>query len=128
MVKKIIDSITAHLALYYHEGQITSFLLSNCLGNVMCHSCIKRQKSKNIRSPLTELQFHKESLWNVYVLEKDCINVFIKDGKENTLSLSRQPCTEGTFCTNADSTNFKAVYKLTHFLRWAWKSYLHGVI
>lgn len=47
MVKKIIDSITAHLALCYCEGQIT-FLLSSCLGSVMCHSHIKKQKSKNI--------------------------------------------------------------------------------
>lgn len=51
----------------------------------MCHSHIKRQKSKNVQSPLAELHFPKESLWNVYVLEKDGINVFIKGGKENAV-------------------------------------------
>lgn len=57
--------------------------------------------------------------------------LFIKDGKEN-YSVPQQASylsgTGGTLCTNADSTNFKAAYKLTHFLKWTWKSYLHAVI
>lgn len=80
MVKKLLIPLMhtwLYEGLYFHEGQITSFLLSNCLGNALCHSRVKRQNSKNIQSPLTELQFHKESLWNVYMLEKDCIKIFI---------------------------------------------------
>lgn len=57
--------------------------------------------------------------------------LFIKDGKES-YSVPQQAsylsCTEGILCTNADSIDFKAPYKLMHFLKWAWKSYLCAVI